>query len=349
MSRLFRANFLAATLFLIAQATVYAQERPNLWWAVDFNSIFDNREGSQNYSLSKTYFQTQLAPEVGLTMDDGKHRVAGGVVWTQPIGCEWEGYRLSPTLYYRYSGESWQMSMGMFPRHQLIRPLPNYIWNDSTYYNQHNIRGALLQHTGSCGFFEALIDWRGMQTETQREAFNIIAQGEWHSAEGTFVAGGLAMMNHLARSKNAPDDQYVVDDFVANPWVGVELGYKVTALDSLAVRVGPLANLVRDRELGSGSWKCSTGFWLDASARWRIFSLKNTLYYSGRPLFPYYSTYGALLDQGEPMYASRYFNRTTLGATLLHTGFMRLTAALDFNLARDHFSFYQKLQLTVRF
>lgn len=326
-----------------------AQDKPALWWAIDFNSIFDNREGDQKYAPSKTFFQTQLAPEIGLTLQDGKHRLAGGVVWTQPIGCEWDGYRLSPTLYYRYTGQKWQMSMGMFPRTQLHRQLPNYIWSDSTYYTQHNIRGALMQYTADNGFFEAIVDWRGMQTERQREAFNVIAQGEWQPQGSIFVAGGLGMMNHLARSKNAPDDQYVVDDFMVNPWIGVELGSRIEAMDSLAVRVGSLTNLARDRASGSNAWKSATGLWLDASAQWRWLGIKNTLYLGNKPLYPFFTRYAALLDQGEPMYASKYFNRTTVSATILRTGFMHLKASVDFNLAEDNFSFYQRLQLNIHF
>ena len=85
----------------MAALTVMAQ-KPCPVWSVDFKTIFDNREGDAVYNEAQTFFMTQLAPEIGLSIDNGRHTVTGGVVWTQPIGCEWDGHKISPTLYYRY-------------------------------------------------------------------------------------------------------------------------------------------------------------------------------------------------------------------------------------------------------
>ena len=76
----------------MAALTVMAQ-KPCPVWSVDFKTIFDNREGDAVYNEAQTFFMTQLAPEIGLSIDNGRHTVTGGVVWTQPIGCEWDGQR----------------------------------------------------------------------------------------------------------------------------------------------------------------------------------------------------------------------------------------------------------------
>lgn len=106
------------------------QAQPELTWSVDFGSVFDNREGDNSVTETKTYLFTNLAPEIGVrfTRED---RIAGGVVWNQPVGNEWEGYRVSPTLYYRHEGRRWSLSMGIFPRTQLRQPLPGFLWCDS--------------------------------------------------------------------------------------------------------------------------------------------------------------------------------------------------------------------------
>ncbi|MDE7411901.1 MAG: hypothetical protein K2M94_07670 [Paramuribaculum sp.] len=342
--RTFILSIFSCIIFTISAE---GQFKPEFWWAIDFNSIFDNREGDATYTSNQTIFQTQLAPEIGLTLNDGKHRVAAGAVWTQPIDGNWDNHSIRPTIYYRFTGKKWQFSMGMFPRHQLIRRLPNYIWSDSNYYTQHNIRGALIQYKNTGGFFEALIDWRSIPTASRREAFNIIAQGEWKHNNGLLVAGGLAMMNHLAKSKNAPDDQYVVDNFMANPWVGLELGQKINVLDSMAIRIGVLSDIARDRSHGS-KFKFAAGAWVDIDAQWRWLELKNTLY-CGQRLFPFINHYGEMLNQGEPMYASRYFDRATLSAYILRKSFMTLKASLDFNFAESCFQFYQRIQLNISF
>lgn len=322
---------------------VFAQ-KPDLYWNVYMSAIFDNREGDTKYADAKTFFQTQLAPEIGISLHDDRHRIAAGVVWTQPIGCEWEGYRLSPTVYYRYQSKGLQFAMGMFSRDQLYAELPNYIWNDSVKYAQRNIRGAMIAYRNEKGYIQALVDWRGMQTEKQREAFNIIATGERYYAGGKFLWGGTAMMNHLAKDKTNGQDQYVVDNLLYNPYVGADFSrIAPSALDSCTLRVGLLGSMTRDR--GDGNWKTPIGAWVDLDIRWRFLELKNT-FYAGGKLFPLYGRYNYILDQGEPYYAASLYNRTSVSATFLKRKFMSLRASLDFNLAPSFFNFYQRLILT---
>lgn len=308
-------------------------------------AVFDNREGDTQHAAAKTFFQTQLAPEIGVSLLDGRHRVAAGVVWTQPIGCEWEGHRLSPTVYYRYQDKGLRFAMGMFGRDQLYAEMPHYIWNDSVKYAQRNIRGAMIGYRNENGYFQAFIDWRGMQTKTQREAFNIIASGERRHAGGKFLWGGLAMMNHLALDKSGNPDQHVIDNLLYNPYAGIDFAktFPRLPLDSCALRAGILGDLTRDR--GDGEWKTPLGIWADLDVAWRFLELKNTFYAGGR-LYPLYGRYSFILDQGEPYYAASLYNRTTVGVVFLRRSFMELKATLDFNLAPSHFNFYQRVLLS---
>lgn len=318
------------------------------YWAVDFGAVFDNREGDQSYSLSKTYLFTSLAPEAGVRFTPSD-RIAGGVVWKQPIGCEWEGHRLSPTLYYRHEGAAddspWSFSMGMFPRRQLTEEMPGFLWSDSLSYMQNNIRGLLVQYRRERGFADLYLDWRGMQTRRQREAFAIVAHGRWHPSAGSpLFVGGYLMMNHLARQKDAPSDQYVADNFVINPHAGVNLQGR-TPLDSLIVRGGPLVSLVRDRAQGN-VWHTPVGAWIEAVGEWKWLGLKNSFYLGSRQ-FPQYKVLGAELYQGEPFYQAKFYNRTDLYAHVYRNRFMDLRASLDFNFVGHTFNFSQRVMLSV--
>ncbi|MCH5215688.1 MAG: hypothetical protein J1F10_02005 [Muribaculaceae bacterium] len=332
--------YFAWCVCVISSFTAVAQK---VEWDIDFNTVFDNREGDRTYNDPKTFLHTQLSPEVGISLMDGTHAIMGGVVWTQPIGCEWTGHRISPTLYYRYkSGSGWAFSFGMFPKLQLLESMPNYIWNDSINYLQRNIRGALIQYSGVKGCFEGVLDWRGMQTDTQREAFNIIVRGEWRP-NNLLLAGGLVMMNHYAKQKKPPMGQAIVDNFVINPYVGVNLKSK-TLLDSLTIKVGALTGITRHR--AEGEWKTPTGVWMEGVVEKKWFGLKETFYYGGR-LFPYYDESAWMLHQGEPFYQSKYFSRTQLYGYILRNSFMNLQASLDFNVAQNCFIFYQRLILRI--
>lgn len=326
-------------------AGISAQE---VVWSVDFNTIFDNREGDSKVADAKTFFLTQLSPEIGLSLLNGGHTVAGGIVWTQPIGCEWEGYRISPTLYYQYCDNGLQGFLGMFPREKLYRPLPDYIWNDSVYYVQRNIRGAGLVSAGRHGFIQALLDWRGMQTKTQREAFNVIAMGEWYkSDESPLSLGGLLMINHLALRENAPEDEGVVDNILYNPYIGVRFEKWLPSLKEFYVKSGVLGSISRDRK-GENRWKVPAGFWLDITFRWKWIGVREELY-AGSPLFPFYHKYGALLDQGEPYFSSDFYSRTEVKGYIIDKSFVTLKASLDFHVTSTDFIFYQRLILNINF
>lgn len=329
---------------LLATALCQGADAQQLEWSVDFNTVFDNREGDNKMTDTRTYFQTQLSPEIGISMLDGAHSLMGGVVWTQPIGSEWYGKRLSPTLYYRYRGTNgWSMAMGMFPRTLMHRQLPNYVWSDSINYTQRNVRGFMATYVGDDGYFEAVVDWRAMQSETRREAFNVIAHGEWQRPDAVFLAGGVVVMNHFAKTRHPGPDQHVVDNFLVNPFVGVDLS-RHTALDSLSVRAGALTSITRNREFGK--WKMPAGAWLDITLGWRWLAWHNTTYIGGR-LFPYYGTFGPLLDQGEPYYRAKWYNQTSVYGTIINNRVVNLRASLDFNVAKDNFTFYQRLILRV--
>lgn len=335
-------KLMAMTIAMLSISGLSAQ-RPDLYWSVDMSAVFDNREGDTKYAAAKTFFQTQLAPEIGISLYDGRHLVAGGVVWTQPIGCEWEGHRLSPTLYYRYQSKGLRFAMGMFGKDQLYAEMPNYIWNDSVNYSQRNIRGAMIGYRNEKGYFQAFIDWRGMQTKTQREAFNIIASGERQYADGKYMWGGVAMMNHLALDGSEHIGQNVVDNFIYNPYVGINISKMTsTTLDTCSLRVGVLGGLTRDR--GDKIWKTPIGAWADLDISWKFLELKNT-FYAGGKLYPYYGHYGVTLDQGEPYYAASLYNRTSVMVWFLRRKFVSIKGSLDFNVAPSHFNFYQRVIL----
>lgn len=313
-----------------------------LTWSVDFGSVFDNREGDKTYTRAETYFFTSLAPEIGLQFTR-RDRIAGGVVWNQPIGREWEGARVSPTLYYRHEARRWSMSMGMFPRTQLHEELPGFLWCDSLRYFQRNIRGALFQYHSPEAFIDFYLDWRQMQTVKDREAFNIVFHGQWSPRRGRFFVGGHVMMNHYALTRHSPANQHIVDNFLVNPYVGVDFS-GATALDSLCVRAGGLLTVERNRAYDH--WSAPGGGWLEVVAEWRWLGLKNSFYAGGR-LLPSYGEFRGQLYPGEPFYSSPFYNRTDVYARIVNNRWVNLEAALDFNVAKNSFIFYQRLLLRV--
>lgn len=311
-------------------------------WSIDLGSVFDNREGDDLMYEDKTFFFTTLAPEFGLKFTP-KDRIAGGAVWNQPLENDIKDGKVYPTLYYRHDSAKWKFSMGMFPRTQLKQPLPGFLWCDSLAYFQRNIRGALIQYDGGKGFFDAYIDWRQMQSETRREAFNIMFHGEMQPISKHLFLGAHLLMNHYAKTKHPDDSQSIVDNFLVNPYVGCDFSKK-TPLDSLVVKAGALLTVERYRAYNG--WHTPGGFWLDAIFEWKFLGLKNSLYV-GDKLFPLYSEFGTQLYQGESYYQSPFYNRTDIYAKIIKNKNMELEAQLNFNVAKNNFMFYQRLILNI--
>lgn len=313
-----------------------------LTWSVDFNTFLDNREGDDFYTPTETIFKTRLAPEIGLSFLNGTHRISGGVTWIQPVGNGWNDYKLCPTLYYRYTSPTWRLSLGMLPRTQLIDPMPDVLWSNDMAFNEPNIRGFLIQYVRPQGYAELSLDWRGLQSETQREAFNVNFNGLWNP-KGIFLVGGHLMMNHLAKQKNPPVGQNIVDDMLINPLVGVNLA-KVTPLDSFTIKAGLLMSLERDRN--TDGWQTPAGALIEIVAEWRFLGIKNTLY-AGNAQFPLYGEFGSILNMGEPYYQSSFYNRTNVYAYILRNRFVNLEASLNFHYTKEAFGFQQQLLLRV--
>jgi hypothetical protein len=114
----------------------------------------------------------------------------------------------------------------------------------------------------------------------------------------------------------------------------------------LTLKVGALGSLTRDR--GAGDWLSSVGLWVDLNAQWWRLGLQNTLYCGNKPLFPLYSTFGTTLNDGEPYYASKLYNRTSLTGLILKRGdSVELKASVDFNFTQHEYNCYQRLILKV--
>lgn len=315
-------------LFLFAVLGIQPLTAQKFLWEADFVGFFDNREYKSHNQQSQTLFGTRLSPQVGIGTEDGRFRFMAGASWIQPIDTKVKDATIIPTIYFRHITPSFKMSFGIFPRTQLIEQLPDALFYDSLLYFSPNIRGALFQYERKKGYAEAYVDWRTMQTETDREAFTIILKGRYNM--GLFFLGANVMMNHLARSKNSPDNISVMDDMVFNPYAGIDLSHR-TFLDSLSIKCGYLNSLERNR--GDGSWYNCKGFLSEVVLQWRFVGVKN-IFYVGENQQPFYRQYGALFNQGDPSYQSSY-NRTNIYCYFYQNSFVSCLASVNLHISKN--------------
>ena len=314
-----------------------------LEWNVDASMLVNNREGGDKYTPDQTILFTRLAPEVGISLIDGEHELKGGVVWYQPMIDNLTGYKVLPTLYYRYNRpDGWHVTAGLFPRSLMVERMPRYLWSDSLGYCQPNIRGVMAQLVKPAGYTELAIDWRQMQTERQREAFTAMLNTDWRLT-GPLRLEGHMQYSHLAMSSYHVTEQHVNDDLVINPMLALDLSHR-TALDSLRVAAGTIVALERDR--GEDKWRHRTGFIASATARWRWIQVDET-FYTGEDLMPFYPKFGSQLNLGDPYYRHEAYNRTDLIFHIVSNRFVDLTGSLVLHASSERTGFWQ--QMTCRF
>ena len=112
---------LLTAILTLAVAFVATAQRFD--WSISLNTVFDNREGDRQNIAPETVFFTKLTPEIGFSLGKGD-RVAGGIVWIQPIGYDWNGNNVRPTIYYHHKGSHLSGALGLFPRTLLAEEMP---------------------------------------------------------------------------------------------------------------------------------------------------------------------------------------------------------------------------------
>lgn len=315
-------------LTLCSTLALHAATKPNFLYDVDFVTYFDNIEGNRTIEQDGTLFGTRLTPTIGVGYNDsivGSHRLMAGVTYIQPFGSNWRDARVMPTLYYQLGYKGFGAAFGFIPYDRLHQQLPDYLMADSMRFVDPNIRGALLQYEDKRGYIDLLVDWRGMMSDTVREAFRIIGSGRGYlmnESNQRIYMGGNAMLNHLSHSERVLG---VVDDIVISPNAGYlyESGKKRVRDWSVNAEIGYLMSWQRDRRAEYST--VSHGFRGEVGLRWWFISVREQLYAGGNAM-SLYPQYGRLLNQGDCKYQARVFSRTDIRLQLTHWRFVTLYA-----------------------
>ena len=333
---------LAAILTLLC-LTLAAQAQ-ELVWDVDFNTVFNNREGGDDMRPDQTFLFTRLKPEVGLQIGKdsvgGIHLLKGGVSWYQPINDTGKGYAVDPILYYRFNNSHWSVAVGAMPR-TITHREPLYMLSDSMNYVSQRLRGVWTQYRHDDGsYFDAYLDWRQMQSKTRREAFMVYGGGRWYAAgtdDNGFWLGGHLRYNHLAKQKEAPEGQGVNDDFTFSPLVGYSHRGTRSLLDAEA---GAVLNLERARV--DHKTHSPAGFVARVNWQYRWLEAEENLF-AGKDLFPLYERFGSELNMGDTYYRSKFYSRTDLKAHIVRTAFVDLNVGLTFHATDKITGFWQQV------
>lgn len=320
------------------------RKKVSFHYDLDFATYFDNREYREPFQIPQTIFNFRLSPEIGVRINDlagGVHRIVAGVHYTQPLGGNWRDAKFDPTAFYHYNYRGLNLMLGAVPYTYREQSLSNWLMYDSIAYWHPNIQGALISYRDHRGFVEFMCDWRGSQTVERREMFRLIIDGEYQYKWLTL--GGFLQMNHKARRKAPAPWEGVCDDIYISP----QIGFDVTdylPVDSFSLRLGYIIGLQNNR--AAEDYQHPQGFNAELYFNWWFLGLKDE-FYVGESLMPHYGIYGADLNQGDPFYQSRIYNRLDLFVYLYRSSFV--DCHFSYNLHYDGVSLAHQQQLTVRF
>ena len=331
---------------MIAFMSLAAAGAQELEWSVDMNAVFKNTESEYWGSPSNTYIFTRITPQIGVSMDSARHRIMGGVTWYQPMNDHLHGYKVLPAIYYQYkdNAKGLGFKFGVIPN-ELNAHCPTYLRSDSINFVQPNIKGAVFTIDKPHFFMNSWFDWRQIQTQNKREAFDVTGQLGWKADKENnyFSASAVLRYNHLSVSKRHPEDEGVVDDFMFCPQLSYGHCWSTT---NLYLSAGMLMSCDRDR-IAENKWHTPIGFLATAKASWKWLSLTES-FYAGDHQMPFYEKYGSLVYQGDPFYHNKIYSRTDLVATIFHKDFVNLEARLTFHASEDKKTAFSQ-QLAVRF
>lgn len=334
---------LIIALFALTAALVSSAQEVE--WSVDANVVLNNRESNIPESLSRTYLFTRITPQIGVSLDSGRHSLMGGVTWYQPINDQLQDYKVLPALYYQYKNNDKGLlfKFGMIPN-ELNNSVPTYLRSDSLNYVQPNIRGAALSVNRQHFWFHSWLDWRQMQTDNRREAFDVTGEVGWRTLKNGngFKASGVVSYNHMATRKIKDPEEGVVDNFIFSPQLSYGHFWENGRFD---VSAGVLMSADRDR-VADNKWLTQAGFIGKVSGSWKWLSLTENIY-AGKRQMPLYEKYGGAFYRGDPLYHSKFYSRTDLVATVFQSDFVNLEARLTFHAHDNGTAFWQ--QVAVRF
>lgn len=317
-----------------------AQTKVSFAYDADFLLYFDNREYKpESGQRSQTIFGARLAPEIGVQIADSTesvHRLMAGVSYNQPFGADWGDVTVKPTIYYRLQTRKFDISLGLIPYRFLKETLPEYLLSDTLSYYNSNLQGALFQYESELGFASILADWRGMYSYETREAFRIIATGQYKYK--WLQLGGYAMLNHLA---NNAQTNGVYDDIMINPYVNFSLEGFMAPIDIFNIRLGYIGGFQRERATDTAFF--THAMHAEFTFRWKFVGFKQTVYY-GDSLYPLFEKQKTTLNLGDPWYNNKLYSRTDIYLYLYNNRFVNCYASFNIHLNElGHFNCQQQV------
>jgi hypothetical protein len=326
-------------LLLSLLLTVVALGRDSvLLYRADVRSFFDNKPyyGSA-YQTPQTQAGTRLAPQLGLSWDNQRHRVLAGVNAMHEWGSDKLTDDIVPIAYYEFNSSDFRFMTGAFPMRQAVIRYPRMFYKGMLYNYRPVMNGVFWEFHRRKNYVNAWLDVTSRQTDTRRKA--LVAGWSGRAGYGDFYAQHFGYMGYFADAKKPlPYDETggTHDNGLLLVQAGIDLAER-TGLDKLDVNVGWAAGLERERT-GDSRWHLLNGFLTELKVEYRGLGIFNTFYGgSGQQYFAADPAHAAanepvLLYWGDAFYRAPTYDRLNCYIIFFDTDIVQVQAlyALQF-------------------
>jgi len=337
LQSLFPIVGLLLLLFLPLNASAQQVE-----WNVGALGFFDNSEGEHEYRIAQTLAGMRISPEIGLSWDNRKHSINGGVSAITQFGGEKEFLDADILLYYKYDTPHFAFLLGNFMRDQLLGNYPEYMIADSIRYYRPVIQGWAFQYKQKKGYFEAFLDWTNAISEEEREQFMAGLSTEF--LFGAFETGLEGYYYHYALTKNSAHIDHIHDYLLAHPYVGLKYN-QLAFLDQLEIKAGLLFSMDRERD-AENLWNKPIGFLGEIESSWKRFHFKQSVYVGQSQQHYDISNFGKYY-WGDTYIRAHFWSHTDLRYQFIKNEWINAYAGIIMNATKQGINHHQVITLSL--
>lgn len=332
-------------ILLFAAAFIKAaskKDAKSLDFGVEMTYFFINDEFDRSsLAIPQTMTGVHLVPTLDVQFDNSLS-LHTGVDLLSLSGSEKSIDKNEFLAWFKYSRKNADLYVGSFDKNNLLSNYNEFFFSDSSKYFRNVMKGVFWNIRTKASYFNMWIDWTGMQTDNDREAF-FVGSSAHYSMKNIFLEY-QAYMFHFARSRVPTPDMFLYD----NALLQMDLGWAngITPQTKLKVFAGLLLGYERQRDGISDAYK-SIGLiaGLDLySNRWGI----SNLIYFGDEKSVFYNRYADILYWNTPFLRANYYLKSELFFNLINHKYLKGRISSVFRFSEGELMFEQKLLFNLR-
>ncbi len=341
------AKKIAICILMIAGAGFYSFGQ-RFEWTADAYTFMDNQSfGGSPYSTRTIMSGFRISPEIGLSWDEGQHRIMIGSHLMKEFGTTNYLDRINFTGYYEYKKKGGNLRnhllFGAFPREGLLDNYSGLFFCDSIRYYRPNLNGIFWQLGGRNNHINIWVDWVGAQSSTQRESFLIGLSGEQRWKWLFVDLQSYSYFYYLYPILNEVPTAILEQDLQAKASVGVDFSKSFKHLNKLRFSVGAMGGIQKTAKNFSSTYY-PIGLVLDLNAEFWYVGTRTTYYY-GKPVLR--NETPGIIQWSNPFLYGNHYLETEWYIPFFRNDLLTAEASATFHITDNKCFFQQQISLKV--